>query len=86
MAQVLATVPVAGLDAVLVAVELVLETGVISIEHILNVVARLNDPPAAISAETQLQLAEEPQANTQRYDGLRAVSELDSDHEESSHA
>jgi hypothetical protein len=40
----------------------------------------------AISAETQLQLAEEPQANTQRYDGLRAVSELDSDHEESSHA
>lgn len=86
MAQVLATVPVAGLDAVLVAVELVLESGVISIEHILNVVARLNDPPSAISAETQLQLAEEPQANTQRYDGLRAASELDSDHEESSHA
>jgi transposase len=86
MAQVLATVPVAGLDAVLVAVELVLESGVISIEHILNVVARLNDPPAAISAETQLQLVEEPQANTQRYDGLRAASKLDSDHEESSHA
>jgi len=71
MAQVLATVPVAGLDAVLVAVELVLESGVLSIEHILNIVARLNDPPTTESAETQLQLAEAPQANTERYDQLR---------------
>jgi hypothetical protein len=50
MAQVLAAVPVAGLDAVLVAVELVLESGSLSAEHILNVVARLTAselPPSA---------------------------------------
>lgn len=75
MAQVLATVPIAGLDAVLVAVELVLESGVLSIEHILNVVARLTEPPATASAETQLKLGEEAQANTERYDQLRATSE-----------
>lgn len=78
MAQVLATVPVAGLDAVLVAVELVLESGVLSIEHILNIVARLNDPPTAESAQTQLQLLEAPQANTERYDQLRDTDELTS--------
>jgi hypothetical protein len=39
MAQVLAAVPTAGLDAVLVAVELVLETGAVSAEHVLNVLA-----------------------------------------------
>ena len=89
MAQVLATVPIAGLDAVLVAVELVLESGVLSIEHILNVVARLTEPPAAASAETQLKLGEEPQANTERYDQLRATSEATeptTQNEESNHA
>ncbi|MBX9793053.1 MAG: IS21 family transposase [Burkholderiaceae bacterium] len=89
MAQVLATVPIAGLDAVLVAVELVLESGVLSIEHILNVVARLTEPPAATSAETQLKLGEEPQANTERYDQLRATSEASeatTPNEESNHA
>ncbi|MGL4996696.1 MAG: Mu transposase domain-containing protein, partial [Deefgea sp.] len=89
MAQVLATVPIAGLDAVLVAVELVLESGVLSIEHILNVVARLTEPPAADSAETQLKLSEEPQANTERYDQLRVTSEAaepTTQNEESNHA
>ncbi|WP_297576730.1 IS21 family transposase [uncultured Deefgea sp.] len=89
MAQVLATVPIAGLDAVLVAVELVLESGVLSIEHILNVVARLTEPPATASAETQLKLGEEPQANTERYDQLRATSEATkptTQNEESNHA
>jgi hypothetical protein len=32
-------VPKAGLEAVLVAVELVLESGVVSVEHVLNVLA-----------------------------------------------
>ena len=45
MAQVLACVPTAGLEAVLVAVELVVETGALSVEHVLNVLARLNAKP-----------------------------------------
>jgi len=41
MAQVLAAVPTAGLEAVLIALELVIESGTLSAEHVLNVVARL---------------------------------------------
>lgn len=73
MAQVLAAVPVAGLDAVLVAVELVLESGVLSAEHVLNVVARLRSVPVPESAETSLHLKEVPTANTERYDILRGM-------------
>ena len=73
MAQVLAAVPTSGLEAVLVAVELVLESGALSAEHILNVLARLNASPAPASAATSLHLQEAPQANTERYDSLRAV-------------
>ena len=62
MARVLAAVPVAGLDAVLVAVELVLESGVLSTEHVLNVVARLRSVLPPESAETSLQLSEAPPA------------------------
>ena len=76
LAQVLAAVPVAGLEAVLVAVELVLESGALSAEHVLNVVARLTASPAPESAETHLQLKEAPQANTGRYDRLRGVDEV----------
>lgn len=71
MAQVLAAVPVAGLDAVLVAVELVLESGALSAEHILNVVARLTAPTPPPSVATQLPLKETPVANPARYDRLR---------------
>ena len=60
MAQVLAAVPVAGLDAVLVAVELVLESGSLSAEHILNVVARLTASEPPPSVETHLSLKEAP--------------------------
>ena len=73
MAQVLAAVPTAGLDAVLVAVELVIESGAISAEHVLNVLARLNASPLPASVETSLQLKEAPQANISRYDSLRGV-------------
>jgi hypothetical protein len=45
MAQVLAAVPTFGLEAVLVAVDLVLETGRPSAEHVLNVLARLREGP-----------------------------------------
>lgn len=71
MAQVLSAVPTAGLDAVLVAVELVLESGVLSAEHVLNVLARLNASPRPPCVETTLQLKEAPLANTGRYDSLR---------------
>ena len=74
MAQVLAAVPTAGLEAVLVAVELVLESGSLSAEHVLNVVARLVATPVPASVETSLALSEAPQANTERYDSLRGAS------------
>lgn len=77
MAQVLAAVPIAGLDAVLVAVELVIESGVLSAEHVLNVLARLNASPVPAGAETSLQLTEAPLANTDRYDSLRAENNDD---------
>ena len=75
MAQVLACVPTAGLEAVLVAVELVVESGALSIEHVLNVLARLNAKPQPDCVETTLELTEAPLANTSRYDSLRTQAE-----------
>ena len=77
MAQVLAIVLTAGLDAVLVAVELALETGPpgkVSVEHVVNVLGRLNATPAPQTAATSLQVTLAPLANTARYDSLRADS------------
>ena len=80
MAQVLAAVPIHGLDAVLVAAELALEAGKPSGEHVLNVLARLKDraPAANLSqaaaaerVHSTLKLRVEPTANMARYDGLR---------------
>ena len=85
MAQVLAAVPTAGLDAVLVAVELVIESGVLSAEHVLNVLARLNASPPPACVETSLQLKEAPLANTSRYDSLRDADEVVTDVEEVDH-
>jgi hypothetical protein len=68
-------VPQAGLPAVLVAVELVLEarapSGTISAEHVLNVLARLTAAPTPEQAQTALQLSVAPKADTARYDALR---------------
>jgi hypothetical protein len=75
MAQVLAIVLSAGLDAVLVAVELALETGPpgrVSVEHVVNVLGRLNAAPAPQTATTSLQVTLAPLANPARYDRLRA--------------
>ncbi|MHB1301841.1 MAG: IS21 family transposase [Burkholderiales bacterium] len=72
MAKVLSAVSTHGLDAVLVAVELVLESGVHSAEHVLNVLGRLNQPDMPQQVESSLQLNEEPLADTQRYDSLNA--------------
>ena len=76
MAQVLAAVPTAGLEAVLVAVELVIESGALSAEHVHNVVARLRASPVPQSVQTTLELVDTPLANTARYDSLRAVLEV----------
>ena len=77
MARVLAAVPKHGLEAVLVAVELVLDSGNASAEHIENVLSRLKSAPPPPQVETALTLTETPVADTHRYDRLR---------EETSHA
>ena len=87
MAQVLAAAPQAGLEAVLVAIELVLESaapsGSISAEHVRNVLARLTTPAVPEQAHTTLQLSEPPRADTARYDRLRPTHQ---DGQEVSHA
>ena len=70
MARVLAAVPTYGLEAVLVAVELVLESGIHSAEHVQNVLARLSQQPLPAQVDTSLKLNEEPLADTARYDSL----------------
>jgi transposase len=71
MAKVLAAVPKAGLEAVLVAVDLVLESGNPSAEHVENVLNRLKAGPSPEPVPTHLQVAEVPVADTDRYDRLR---------------
>jgi hypothetical protein len=73
MAQVLASVPISGLDAVLVAVELVLESKMVSAEHVINVLGRLHASVLPPGVETSLRLSEPPRADTGRYDHLREV-------------
>ena len=72
MAEVLACVPKHGLELVLVAVELILESGNTSAEHIKNVLARLNEAPPPASIETALTVSEAPIADAGRYDRLHA--------------
>jgi len=72
MAQVLSAVPLHGVEAVVVAVELALQAGRISGEHVLNTLSRLKEPTAPVGVvDTPLTLHTPPQANTSRYDGLR---------------
>ena len=80
MAQVLNYVSSHGLEAVLVAVELVIESGVLSTEHVLNVLARLNASERPQSVERTLHLREVPVANTGRYDSLRGDSMMEVNH------
>jgi transposase len=71
MAKVLAAVPKHGLEAVLVAVELVLESGVPSVEHIENMLNRLQSPPLPAAIASPIEITEVPIADAGRYDGLR---------------
>ena len=70
MAKVLAALPTHGLETVLLAVKQVLDSGVTSIEHVLNVLFRLNELPIPEQVETSLKFNEEPLADTARYDSL----------------
>ena len=80
MARVLALVPTAGLEAVLVAVDLALDgappSGRVSVEHVINVLARLNAAPRPANVETPLQVLTPPIADTARYDRLRDLSSI----------
>jgi len=62
-------------QAVLTAVELALESGAPSKQHVLNLLARLIETaaPAPVNSPQALVLAVEPQANVSRYDQLRRV-------------
>lgn len=74
MVDILALVLQHDEQAVLCAVELALEDGVATKTHILNVLHRLTDGKGAaapIHAPQALVLAEEPRADTGRYDALR---------------
>jgi transposase len=78
MAQVLTAVPIHGLEAVLVAVELALQSGRVSADHVLNLVSRLKERTSSTrEVKTNLFLSEPPQANVQRYDSLRQLQEVD---------
>ena len=72
MTQVLASALWHGLEAVLVAVERVLESGVLSAEHIENVLLCLKHPARIdLPVETELIISDTPIADPQRYDALR---------------
>ena len=77
MVDILALVLQHDEDAVLLAVEMALETGVPTKTHVLNLLHRLVDgksiTPPTIDAPQALMLANEPQANVERYDALRTV-------------
>lgn len=71
MAQVLSAVPRFGLEALLVAVELALESGRPSAEQVLNLLARLHEGPPPQRVETALTVDNAPLADASRYDRLR---------------
>ncbi|MFM8509344.1 MAG: IS21 family transposase [Betaproteobacteria bacterium] len=74
MAQVLMGVSLHGLEPVLVAVELALQSGRVSAEHVLNVLSRLQEQRVPeLPAATMLTLKTPPLANLHRYDALRNI-------------
>jgi transposase len=77
MVDILALVLQHDEDAVLLAVEMALETGVPTKTHVLNLLHRLVDgkaiTPPTLDAPQALMLTNEPEANVGRYDTLRTV-------------
>jgi len=74
MVEILALVLHHDEQAVLTAVELALESGAASKQHVLNLLSRLLEPapPEPIATPQALQLIIEPTANVDRYDRLRS--------------
>ena len=58
----------------------VIESGALSSEHVLNVLARLNASELPQSVESTLHLKELPEANTGRYDSLRGDAMVEVNH------
>lgn len=76
MAQVLSAVTLHGLEPVLVAVELALQAGRVSGEHVLNILSRLQEPEKTVHELPQaIALAEPSKADVHRYDALRINKE-----------
>ena len=76
MAQVLSAVPLHGLEAVLAAIQIALQAGRVSAEHVLNTLAHLKHQSRAMTIEevqTPLVLQTPPLANVTRYDSLRST-------------
>lgn len=72
MAKVLNAVTLHGLEPVLVAVELALQAGRVSGEHVLNILSRLQEPAKQIQELPMvIELIEPSQADVHRYDALR---------------
>ena len=74
MAQVLSAIPLHGLESVLQAIEIALERGRVSAEHVLNTLVRLKDgapTTGSLQVQTPLTLQNPPLANVTRYDSLR---------------
>jgi hypothetical protein len=80
MAEVLAAVPVHGLEAILAATTAALAVGKPSAEHVLYLLAQLKDQsqPRPSMVETALTLIEEPKADVDRYDQLRLTPAIQS--------
>lgn len=77
MAQVLSAVTLHGLDPVIVAVEIALQSGRVSGEYVLNVLSRLQEPISTkADIPTQIELAEPSKADVHRYDSLRSTKEI----------
>lgn len=72
MAKVLNAVTLHGLEPVLVAVELALQAGRVSGEHVLNILSRLQEPTKQVQELPMvIELIEPSQADVHRYDALR---------------
>ena len=84
MVQVLSATPIHGLEAVLVAVELALESGRPSADHVLNILARLKSPTSHRkgNVQTAIKLSIEPIADVDRYEQLRSQPGQEDDHVE----
>jgi transposase len=78
MAQVLSGVTLHGLEPVLVAVELALQAGRVSGEHVLNILSRLQEPSKTVTELSEsIELEEPSKADVHRYDALRLGKEGD---------